>query len=266
MKKVWLSLLLLSVPTFAEPMKVEVIQLELSRYLSIESDSRATITPNTTRLDFLLLSPSRPILAINKSASKLEKFTDDKTNFNSAAELVGLKENFLSGGNTTLYSNGHYCQIRAYGPFPAKGAKKIVFAATLSLRRGVLRKTVLQKNILAKNGTKIYGGPVPMELAEVRKDHLGNLWIGVKFLKNTDRDVKFEFLDAAGKVIPHHFSGTVTSGTTNNITENFMLLRKTSVVNLRMSYWDKVETLTVPVRIKTGLDLQNSSNAQSKSR
>ncbi len=211
-----------------------------------------------TRLMMYLEKPGQVFIGVERDACKFELFTDDK-----GTDLFGPlghapdADDWLGAFGPKISENGKYCCLEVQAPgLPAKDATKIRFSGTLMLNCGSAPKTVEQKNVPLKKGSKITVGPVQFDISSVKPDGNG-LIVDLHARKSLERIIKFAFFDAAGKPI----GGTRDSMESSymlgiyNITETYKLSRKVPSMTVKISYFDKVENIAVPVQAETGLGI-----------
>jgi len=156
--------------------------------------------------------------------------------------------------------DGHVCVVDVQGSTPpAKGAKILRLTASLVMKCAEGEKTVVQKDLKLEKGAKLTAGSVPWTIQKVGKPGWGDAKLAVSVTGKVSHDAikKLVFLDAAGKEIKHSigsrssggFMGRMTYGVTYN------LKKKVDVVTVKVIYFEKTETITIPVDLEIGVGL-----------
>jgi hypothetical protein len=265
MKKAWLVLLLLGavpvIPIRAQEVKIDVLGVSVGRKLNEAQKSVFMFVNEGTRLQMSIAIPGRTFIGEARDECKFGKFTDDKgTNLFAPLGHAPEADDWLGTFGPKFTDDGKLCglQIKAPG-LPAKDATQLQFAGTLVLRCGMTPKTVEQKNVVLKKGAKITAGPVPFQILKVTP--AGNeTKFELKANRPLDRIIKVAFFDAGGKEIKSDIEGYESGSIFGNyeITQYYVLSRKiaaNAAVTVKVSYFDKVENVTVPINVEADLGL-----------
>jgi len=203
--------------------------------------------------------PDKQIISVDDKACKLAGFSDDK-----GTDLAKAKKSRFAFGAGWLGSNdisddGKTClvEIRSQST-PATGAKELKIRARLVLRCGGEVKTAEAKDVALNKGAKIAAGPVPMEISKVSKGRgEAKLEITLKSSTSFDAIKSLTFIAPEGKVIKHRKTGSGRSGFGDKYTYErfYSLYEEVKTVSIRIEYYDKIETLTVPIKLTTGVGM-----------
>jgi hypothetical protein len=203
-----------------------------------------------TRLSVIVTQPGKALLGIDASASKLERFTDDKNTDLNKTDFGGWVDAF--GARTSADRSSIGFQVRSK-VVPAAGASKLRLKGTLALRVGGGEKMAEEKNVTLKADAKVKVGPVELSLS---KNAFGD---GTPLEVTYPNRVlkKIEFLDKDGKALQSSTQGgmSVGDGAKTIYTDNYSLKGKAEQLTVRVTYFGKVETVTVPLDLEVGLGL-----------
>ena len=192
---------------------------------------------------------------LDAKASTVASFTDDKGTTLLAPKARSLWDKPISGQVAT---GGGACTLQFYSSkTPAPGASKLSVKATAVLRCGAGRKTVEQKALALKAGSAITVGPVPMTVKDVRPSSWGKSKLVVELGgESDDKAIQgFTFLGSDGKEIPHAQLGhnRFRMGTKVRWSRTIGLEQKIDVVAVKIAYFERLESLTVPVEVTASL-------------
>ena len=214
--------------------------------------------PPGTVLNIEISFPDKRIIGLDESATKIKEFSDDK-----GANLLKADDGQrMSFGDRPLFEeiaeDGKSVVIKARAPrVPTKGAQKILLNGLIVLRCGSTLKSFEQKNVALKQGTEINVGPEKITVGQVSDQDFGETKFMVSLaMPHSDLISKVEFLegDAPLKVVPQgrtvmRFGNTVKSEL------SYGLPKKLGQANLKITYFDKVETVPVPLSVSVGVGL-----------
>lgn len=259
MKKLLLFCFFLCVnPIFAQDAKIEVLGLSVGKKLTQAQKDVFLFVNEATRLQMGISLPGRTFIGEARDECKFGKFTDDKgTDLFAPLGHAPEADDWLGSFGPKFTADGKLCGLQIEAPgLPAKDATKLQFSGTLVLRCGMMPKTAEQKSVALKKGSKITAGPVAFEILKVQT--VGDeTKLEVKATKSTERITKIAFFNAKGKEIQSAREGYESSSMFGNyvITQYIALNGKVTSANVKISYFDKVENVTVPVEIEVGLGL-----------
>ena len=259
MKKTLLLLAcLFCVPVLAQEAKIDVLSVSVGKKLTQAQKDVFLFTSEGTRLQMGISLPGRTFIGEARDQCKFGKFTDDKgTDLFAPLGHTPEADDWLGTFGPKFTDDGKLCGLQIEAPgLPAKGATKLQFSGTLVLRCGLMPKTVEQKSVALKKGSKITVGPVPFEIINAKFE--GNeTKLDLKANKTLERIIKIAFFDAAGKEIKSRREGYESGSIFGaySITQYFVLSGKPTAFNVKISYFDKVENVSVPVNVEAGLGL-----------
>jgi hypothetical protein len=169
-------------------------------------------------------------------------------------------------------------RLQNQNAIPARGATKITAKAELALVCGSDLKTDERKDVPLQDGAAANVGPLKMKIAKVTeltpepdKEKEGALIFAPARLKGARMSFRLTtgkepegrymdcirtitFLNAEGKEIRHKARSTWTYGGKAYMKE-YDLARKVDSLTIRVSWFGKIETITVPVEVTAGLGL-----------
>jgi hypothetical protein len=216
------------------------------------------ITPNGVTMDLTVSKPGKFIVGIDAKASKLDSFTDDKKNnlFKKAAGVFGGTTNWINEYATQYGPEGESCTVQiTAGNAPGKGAEKIVVKASLVLKCGADEKTSDKKEIALKANEEVKVGDFT-----VKVNSAGDFGAGLAVLSAEPRVKSVEFFDADGKALktmpPGRGNIFNQQGKPQAAASYFLGGKKMDKVSFKITYFDKVEAVTVPLDLRVGLDLE----------
>jgi hypothetical protein len=208
-----------------------------------------------TALHVHIRRPDKYLIDLDEDASQLTTFTDDKeTNL-----LRKGRGHFSKPGiSSRLEEDGHGCVVELKSAFtPAPGATTVRAEATLVLLCGSDEKSAEQKGLELKAGNQITAGPVPLKIKEVGQEGWGKTKMTLELTASQDLSAikEFAFAKPDGTKIEHQVTGKGKWGFAGQMEymRTIGLHEKVDKVDVRVTYFSKVEKLTVPVKIATGV-------------
>ena len=207
-----------------------------------------------------IAKPDKQIVSVDEKACKLAAFTDDKgTDLAKAPKSRSPFGASWLGLGTDIGDDGKTCliEIRSQGT-PAAGARQLKIRASIVLRCGGEVKTAEARDVALAKGAKIAAGPVPMEISKVSKGRGdAKLEIEIKSSKSFETIKGLTFATGAGKVIKHRKTGSGRSGWGGKYTytRTYLLYEEVRAVLVKVEYYDKIEKLSVPIDLTTGVGL-----------
>jgi hypothetical protein len=218
--------------------------------------------------------PGRTITGFDDQQSKLTAFKDDKKTDLAKARPkpkdAGVGFNFGPGSSpltAEIGPGGHSCFVDVKGPaLPATGAGRISVKADLVFRCGEGEKTAEQKDVALTDGTKITAGPVPMTVKPgqgfgVNLPGQPAADQGTTIILRTERPLaaitSVAFFDAAGQEIKSQKTGFNAAGVGENVQIEtwYRLEKKVDKVGVKVTYFEKIVNLSVPVDLTVGIGL-----------
>jgi hypothetical protein len=216
--------------------------------------------------------PGRTITGFDDKESKLTVFKDDKKTDLAKAKPkpkdAGVGFNFGPGNSpltAEIEPGGHSCYVDVKGPaVPAAGAGRISLKADLVFKCGEGEKTDEQKDVALTDGTKITVGPVPMTVkpgqgfgVNLPGQPAANQ--GTNITLRTERPLtaikSVAFFGADGKEIKSQKTGFSGGGFGENIQMDtwYRLEKKVDKVGVKVTYFEKIVNLSVPVDLSVGI-------------
>ena len=225
-----------------------------------------------TTLHLSLTHSPRALIGFDGKASKLASATDDKATDLAKEEARPNIPQFRFGiGNdgpivANIQPDGHHATLEVQLPrVPVKGATKILLKGQLVFQTGSGEKVVEQKDVSLKDG-KITVGPVPMTFGAQQGggftpnfgaggDNKPTTQVALNHTRPLGVIKKLVFLGPDGKEIAHNQTGSMTSGMGGQLayTTLYSLEGKVDRATVRLTYYDKVEPLTLPLDVEAGV-------------
>jgi len=241
--------------------QVEVIALEVNRPLPADKSKLFLygIPTKGTTLKLLIVLPGKNIIGRDTAGCKLTTFADDKGTDLSKTRGWGSHPGWLGSFGPRISKDAQACimELRSDAA-PAKGAGKIILKAKLALKCGSGETTYTEK-VAMKAGTLIKFPPAPMKVGSVKDGDWGGMKMAftVTSDKSTESIKKVALLGPGGKEIKHRTLGRGRSGSPGKMTyeTTYGLAEKVDSVTLKITYYDKVETVAVPVDVSVGVGL-----------
>ena len=230
-----------------------------------------------TLLTFVLQLPDKQAVGFDEKASKLTAFKDDKGTDLAKAGPKAAASPFGNPGfggmgpgaepplTCQVDNEGHRVTLDVFGPrTPAAGAGKITVKADLVLKIGAVEKTAEQKELLLTAGSKLTAGPVPMTVEDNKAFNFGGLGgpggpqttLTLASRQPTSAIKALAFLDADGKPIGSQVLAQMDGaafGNPGSFQTTYSLDKKVERVGVKVTYYEKIESLTVPVAIEAGV-------------
>ncbi len=230
--------------------------LSIRKPLPPKKKERFTFAPPGTGLEVTLSAPGKFILGIDSKASKLGHFTDDKkTKLDTGGGFGGTS---WLNEFTQITPDGERCaiQLTAQAP-PAKDANKILVGATVVLKCGADEKATEMKKIAMKLNTQATVGAFTVKVLGEGSNFSGGQ---VEIQSDANNIKKAEFFDANGKAIeiaiqPFRNNPFTPAGKMKHAISYF-LPKKMDAISVKVTYFNKVESVSVPFDLSVGLGLE----------
>jgi hypothetical protein len=231
--------------------------------LEVRKQTPAGIDPNigdfgTSTLMLVMLSvPDKQILTIDSKASSLESMTDDKgTDLTKPAKKTDFARRWIDEYEPTRVSKDKkHCSIRAYFPAaPAEGASKLTLKAKFVVLCGTEEKNAEGKNVELKDGKSTKVGAVIVSYN--KNNSFGNNTSVSIICEDAPRIKSVTFLDKDGQALKtNDYSHTSrnTAGGRNDWITNYTIESKVDQATVRIIYYDKLESVTVPAELHVGV-------------
>jgi hypothetical protein len=208
---------------------------------------------NGVQMELMVSLPKRFITGVDVKASKLDRFSDDKNNalFKKSGGLLGGGLNWLSEFLIRYDPDGESVTVQFQGANPpGKGAGKILLKGSLNVKCGAEEKVTDAKELNLKSKEEADVGPF-----KVRVNQFG----GIEVLSSDENVKKIEFLDDKGKPIMFGTQNrTRNPAPKEKLTHiySYFLFVKPDKCTVKVHYFNKVETVTVPLDLRVGLSLE----------
>jgi len=215
----------------------------------------AFVDSGSTALDVTLTAPGKYVLGVDAKASKLGQFSDDKQTKLYSGDRIGVS--WLSEF-AQVTPDGEQCTVHlnAQAP-PAKGAGKVVVKGTVVLLCGADEKSADKKEIAVKKDQKETAGAFTLQVIND-----GAAFGGPQIAVISDKqNLKgAEFFDARGEPIklqlePYRQTFFGGPGKTQHGLVS-TLPKKADAVSVKVVYFNKVESLEVPLDLSVGVGLE----------
>jgi hypothetical protein len=214
--------------------------------------------PNGVTMELTVAQPDKFIAGIDAKASKLDSFTDDKKNDlnKKPAGIFGGQSNWLNEFATQYGPDGDCTiQILAAGA-PGKGAQKILVKGSLVLKCGADEKKTDKKEIALKMNEEVSAGDFKVKVVNA-----GEFGAGFTVTSAEPSVKSVEFFDADGKALKGTSSGRGINpfgegGKPQAVVSYFLSGKKLPKVSFQITYFNKIESVTVPLDLRVGLDLE----------
>ena len=198
----------------------------------------------------------KPIIKLDGRACMLTEFTDDK---GTVLDKPGSVISWL-GYFVPIAEDPHSClQGLRSKKLPAAGASALTLDARLAFVCGN-QPEIAQWDVSLTEGTPVKLGMVAAKIRKVDKSTYGKRKLRVTFTSSQTFDTirKLVFLDSAGKEIKSRFVSSskvkaFAGGTT--YLRTYGLAKKVDKVTIKIDYWGKIETVTVPVKLNVQMGL-----------
>lgn len=213
--------------------------------------------PSGTEVHVRITTKALTFVRVNKEASTLQQFADDK-----GQTLAKPGPGEFSGGWLAwpkIADDGKRLQFQiASKKMPSAGAMKLLAKAKLAVLCGSGVKTSQQAATL-KVGQKVAIGPIPVTIEKVGKPDWGDEKMAVAFKAQQSWAAirKLTFIGPDGKEIESNVGSTMTSsfGGRQIVTKEYRLKEKVSQVTIKTEYYEKIQPVTIPLNLNVGLGL-----------
>lgn len=236
--------------------KIQVTGLVLRKPAPAKPGS-FTFTPNGVTMDLAVSLEGKFIAALDSKDCKLEGFTDDKkNNLIKKGGVFAGPASWIIDYMTQYSPEGDRCtlQVTAGNP-PGKGAEKILVKGSLHFRCGTDEKTTEKKDITLKMNEEVSVGDFKMKV-----NNAGQFAISLSLTSPEPNVKSVAFLDADGKEIKANPQGRglnqFAPGGKPLWTVFYGLPPKIEKASFKVTYFNKLESVTVPLDLRVGLDLE----------
>jgi hypothetical protein len=208
-----------------------------------------------TNVSLYVSMPGKKILELDRNASKLTKFTDDK---GTVLAKPGNPSSWIGSFRNNVGNTHSFIQCIRSIKRPAAGALALTIDATLAITCGVQTEIEQCDGVSLIKGTPVKLGKMDAKIKSVGKMTGDNMKLSVVFSSSQSFATirKLVFLDSAGKEIESCMSGSgSTIGPTCTYSRNYRLAKEVDKVTIKVDYWGKTETVTVPVLFNVQMGL-----------
>jgi hypothetical protein len=231
--------------------------------LEVRKKPPAGIDPNigdynhSTIMLVMLSLPDKQILTIDSKASSLESMTDDKgTDLTKPAIKTDFAPKWIDEYALTRVSKDKkQCSIRPYFPaVPAEGAVKMTLKAKFVVLCGAEEKNAEGKNVELKDGKSTKVGAVIVSYN--KNNSSGNNTAVSIICEDAPRIKSVTFLDKDGQALKtndYSYTSRNTAGGRNDWITHYTIESKVDQATVRIIYYDKLESVTVPVELQFGV-------------
>jgi len=237
---------------------LQLVSLQIAKPLPGDLSRQIFLGQPGTRLTFCLQHKDKLFIAIDKQASKLISFKDDK-----GTDLTKAPKKSFSFGwldEKRISKDGRTCAFEISGPtVPVKGAARIHLKAKVVIDCGSQEKTARQEGVALAKDSKITVGPMPIKISAVRDGGWSGAKMTVTFTASRSfaRIKSLSFIGADGKVIKSAPAGSGHFGFMGKMTyeKSYGLHEKVEKATVEIEYFEKVEKFIVPIDVSTGVGL-----------
>ncbi|NIA07274.1 MAG: hypothetical protein GWP14_06515 [Actinobacteria bacterium] len=211
--------------------------------------------PGTT-LHVKIMQQDKFIIDVDDKASKLLSFTDDKGTDLSKQKQKRFGQGWLASF-PKIAEDGQSCIIEIRSDrLPKAEAGQITVKAQIALTCGSGEKTERVENVSLKPDITLNVGPMAIKIAKVGKPDWGNAKLNIQLsTKQNLANIKtVEFFDTDGQEIKSRQTGSMSS---NNVVfmKSYNLDKKVDTATISVTYFEKVESVTVPIDIRASVGL-----------
>ena len=209
-----------------------------------------------TSLWLRLTRPDKHFICLDEKASTLDAYADDKgTDLKPTAQRT-----YWGKPIRGQVPDASHCVLEFQSSkIPAAGARTLAVKANVVMTCGVGEKSAEQKGVALKAGSPTTVGPVPMKVEKIRPSGWGKVKMTVELSGEKDEEMIKEvvFVGPDGEVVPSRKVGSSRSriGTKVNWRRSYGLHQKLETATVRIIYFERVETLAVPVEVTAGVGL-----------
>jgi hypothetical protein len=228
-----------------------------------------------TVIKVLIDNPPHPIVSLDRRGSTVSMFADDTGRDLRAAEqdrpgrassasaepvtptALRLSEGHPIAPGPAISRDGQRMVVGFRAPrLPAQAAEKVRVRAKLNLRLGVATNTLTLKNVPLKKGPIERDG-VKLKIARMGPSQWGEQPFYVHLQLNgqrAERFVKARVLDTQGRDVTARQQPPIWMADTVQVPVS--LKKKLKRATLKLTFYEKLKPLTVPVDVTAGLGLR----------
>jgi hypothetical protein len=236
---------------------VKVLTLEMRKQAPPGIDPSIGDYSTSTTMLVMLSLPDKQILAIDAKASSLESMTDDKSTDLTKPDKKNLyPRKWLDDFSMARVSKDKkHCSIHVFFPaVPAEGAMKLTLKAKFVVLCGAEEKNAEGKNVELKDGKSTKVGSVIVSYN--KNNSFGNNTAVSIICEDAPRIKSVTFLDKDGQALKtndYNYLSRNTAGGRNDWISNYTIDGKVDQATVRIIYYDKLESVTVPAELQVGV-------------
>lgn len=235
----------------AKKTSVEPVSLSISRKLD---DKDFPFYSGSTYLSLKVSHAGKEILGIDSSKSKVSEWRDDQGNSMLGSGL--FKPNFSQGSISR--DRGKIIVSVSTSVRPAKGSAKLTIKGEVALRCGYDVKTTDSEEVELKL-TKPTDTPVKIDGFALRvtqeKAFFGTDGATISLTTTRPGIKSLTIKDEDGKAVDYSYSYSFSGSMPNQTVFYYNLRRQVKKVTMSVTYFNKVELVTVPINASVGLGL-----------
>jgi len=203
-------------------------------------------------------------VGIEQKACKLIHFLDDKGSDLAEQDPMSFEGGWLRGF-PQVAQDGHSCIVNiGSGRIPSPEAREIAIKGNIAATCGSGEQTVRKKNFALKEGNTLNVGSINLRVDNVGRLDWGDAKMEVEFSSKQDLSQikKLDFFDLDGQKIDSERTGSAKMGFAGNMTymHTYALKKQVDAVTLSVIYFNKVETVVIPIDIRTSVGLGQFSS------
>jgi hypothetical protein len=236
--------------------KIRVVGIQVLKPKADDKDLWFEFFSPSTLIQVIIELPDKAMLDIDRGASKLTSFQDDKKTDLSKSKnpILGPfgQSHWLQ--HTTIGKDKKRCLLRVWGGnAPTEGAGKVNLKALVAVQCGTSEKTAEQKEFALKKGNKEKMGPLSLEAMPAP---FGPGRWQLTFKSEHPRIKQVECFDAEGKPLKVEPGFSFTGGFGKPVHQaTYLVPTKQDTLSIKVTYFDKVEEVKVPIDVSVGLGL-----------
>ncbi len=244
----------------AGELKAELLSLRVERPQPGGKLAVSHAYPGTSLAFWITDRGGNHLISFDSKGSKLESFTDDKGT-DLSQRMPGPYNWSVFGAFRGGFSSEDGYPVEVGGDsFPAPGATKVSLKATLFFRRGSSEKTIEEKDVPVKTGRKIKLGALEVRIEAMNKKDLkeppqAKMGIWLRSSQSLESMKSVSFFNPKGDEIPIGVSsyGSRDLPPRGPDENGYWFHEKHDTVTIKITYYEKVETVTMPLRMETGV-------------
>lgn len=240
---------------------VEVLGLHVHRPLSEELRKQFSRRPEgerrvppATRVTLLLTVPGRNLIDIDPGDLRVTSLVDDRGADLSAGAKMTLRSRDAFPADGAIGPDGHHASFEIGIPAPpGPGATSLKFKGTLKVRTGLDEKSVEVKAFPMKIGSEIAAGAATLRLKSIGAS--GERTVMTFALSGAYRSIReVTMFDKDGNALSTNPRSQAAIADRPPEMLHF-LPAGINGVTVRVTYFDKVEAVTVPIEFEAGVGL-----------